>query len=60
MRGEEYRLRDDFLERNPYWKWRIDNYASINVRDGVLEMCMGPTEAVTELTVDLNSCKYLV
>jgi hypothetical protein len=46
MTSEEYRFRDDFMERSPYWKWRIDNFASINVKDSILEMSMGPTEAL--------------
>ena len=46
MTSEEYRFRDDFIERSPYWKWRIDNFASINIKDGILEMSMGPTEAL--------------
>jgi hypothetical protein len=44
--SEEHVVRDDFTERSPYWRWRIDNHASLHVRDGVLEMCMGPTEAL--------------
>lgn len=43
---EELRLRDDFDTRSPYWRWRVDNFASIKVRDGILEMCVGPTEAL--------------
>jgi len=58
MKGEEYRLRDDFLERNPYWRWRIDNYASINVRDGVLEMCMGPTEALYYSNAEVSDGEF--
>lgn len=43
---EEFRVRDDFESRSDYWRWRVDNYASFNIRDSVLEMCMGPTEAL--------------
>jgi len=42
MIGEEHRLRDDFVERNPHWKWRIDNYASIKVRGWSTRDVHGP------------------
>lgn len=37
---------DDFTERLPRWNWRTDGVATISIKEGVLEMCMGPTEAL--------------
>jgi len=43
---EVFRFRDEFESRSSYWSYRVDNFASINVKNGVLEMCVGPTEAL--------------
>ncbi len=37
---------DDFNEKSPYWDWRIDNYAGFNLSNSILQMYMGPTEAL--------------
>ena len=58
MTSEEYRFRDDFIERSPYWKWRIDNFASINVKDSILEMSMGPTEALYYSNAEISDGSF--
>ncbi len=46
VRLQEGILTDDFTERLPRWRWRTDGFATINIRESILEMCMGPTEAL--------------
>ncbi|RLG84750.1 MAG: hypothetical protein DRO40_00190 [Thermoprotei archaeon] len=39
-------LFDDFVEKTSYWHYRTDNYAKIVVKDSVLKLVMGPSEAL--------------
>ncbi len=39
-------IRDDFVEKSSYWKWRVDGFAGFEIRDSILRMWMGPTEAL--------------
>jgi len=56
--GNGYRFRDDFVEKSSYWRWRIDNFASIEVKNGVLEMCMGSTEPLYYSNVKVSDGEF--
>ncbi|MEM2209818.1 MAG: hypothetical protein QW755_00065 [Nitrososphaerota archaeon] len=43
---KEGRIKDDFEEKSQYWNWRIDNYAGFELSNSILQMYMGPTEAL--------------
>ena len=51
---KEGKFEDDFTEKSPYWDWRIDNFAGYEVKDSILRMYMGPTEALFYSNVEIS------
>ncbi len=39
-------MMDDFTEKKPFWDWRRDGVSRIAIKDSILRLCMGPTEAL--------------
>ena len=51
-------IRDDFNEKSPYWNWRIDNYAGFEVKDSILRIWMGPSEALYYSNAEISDGKF--
>jgi len=55
---DERSLFDDFEEKTPYWDYRVDNYASITVRDSKAILCSGPTEALYYSNAEISDGRF--
>ncbi len=55
---EEGGFRDDFEERSPYWDWRVDGYAGFEVKDSVLRLYTGPTEALYYSNAEISDGSF--
>jgi len=39
-------VHDDFNTKSDVWSYRTENFSSIEITDGNLKMCVGPSEAL--------------